>query len=346
MKKSISLLVIFFLLFTSCKSIKYTNLPNGIYADIQTNKGDILLELYADKISMTVGNFISLTEGNNPKVIDSLQGKKFYNNTKFHRVIKNFMIQGGDPTGTGEGGAGYSFADEFLRDSVGKLLFRHSGKGILSMANSGKNTNSSQFFITHKATPWLDNKHTIFGKVIRGQEVVDSIEKNDIINRIEIIRVGKKAKKFDAPKKFESGLKTAAEKEKKSLAKFILRKKEFQNKMGIKKAIKTASGLKILTLKKGTGKTITMSSPVSSYFTIYTSDGTLIQSNVGKQLFNFRLDKKPLISGVNEAVLTMKQGGKARLFIPYYLGYGDKNMGPILAKSDLVFEIEIVKVGK
>ncbi len=343
--KIIKVLVLILVL-SSCKTVKYADLSDGLYADMQTNKGDILLELYADNVPMTVGNFMSLTEGNNPKVNDSLKEKRFFDNTKFHRVIKDFMIQGGDPTGTGKGNSGFLFADEFPRDSLGKLLYSHSKEGTLSMANSGKNTNSSQFFITHKATPWLDNKHTVFGRVIKGQNVVDSIEKNDVINHIEIIRVGKKAKKFDAVTAFNDGLKNAVEREKKEKAKLALRKKEFQRKMGIQKAVKTNSGLKILTLKKGTGKKVTTATPVSSYFTIYTSDGTLIQSNVGKQLFNFTLDKKPLIAGVKEAVLKMKKGGKVRLFIPYYLGYGNRNMGPITAKSDLVFEIEIVKVGK
>ncbi len=151
-------------------------------------KGEILAVLYYQKTSLTVINFVGLAEGK----IAANQGplKKFYDGIVFHRVIKDFMIQGGDPTGTGTGGPGYKFPDEFAPE------LRHDSAGILSMANSGPGTNGSQFFITHKPTPWLDGKHTVFGKVLEGQAVVNKIGQGDKINTITIIRVGDDAKNF------------------------------------------------------------------------------------------------------------------------------------------------------
>ena len=175
----------------------YSDLSEGLYADIETSKGNIILQLYYEQAPTTVSNFVALAEGNHPVVDDQHSGKPYYDGLKFHRVIENFMIQGGDPTGTGSGGPGYQFDDEFNDE------LKHDGPGILSMANAGPGTNGSQFFITHVETPWLDGKHSIFGKVNTGQEVVDNVEQDDIIKKIKIIRVGEAAKSFDAPKNFE-----------------------------------------------------------------------------------------------------------------------------------------------
>ena len=168
---------------------KKPKLEKGLYAEIQTAKGNILIQLEFEKVPLTVANFVGLAEG---KVMNTARplGKPFYDSLKFHRVIANFMIQGGDPQGNGRGGPGYSFKDECLPE------FKFTGPGILAMANAGPNTNGSQFFITHIATPWLDGKHTIFGHVITGQEVVNAIQQGDMIVHIKIIRVGKVAKKF------------------------------------------------------------------------------------------------------------------------------------------------------
>ena len=163
-------------------------LENGIYADMETSKGNIILKLYYKRAPKTVSNFIGLAEGT--KKSNKPNGVPFYDEIIFHRVIKNFMIQGGDPQGSGRGGPGYEFEDEFHSD------LKHDRPGILSMANAGPNTNGSQFFITHLPTPWLDNKHSVFGGVVKGMEVVNSIVANDKIKHLKIMRIGDEAEKF------------------------------------------------------------------------------------------------------------------------------------------------------
>lgn len=173
-----------------------TESDDHIYAYITTSKGDIKVELAFEVTPLTVANFIALAEGDMPNPYRE-PGQPFYDGLKFHRVIPDFMIQGGDPLGTGSGNPGYSFSDEIT-------YLKHDRPGTLSMANSGPNTNGSQFFITHKPTPWLDGKHTVFGYVIKGQPVVDQIKQNDVIERIKIERMGENAKAFNAPEVFKS----------------------------------------------------------------------------------------------------------------------------------------------
>ena len=348
--KLIKVLIAATVLFTACKSTKYPNLENGLYADIQTNKGDILIKLHSDKVPMTVANFVSLSEGDNPKMVDSLKGEPFYDGTKFHRVIKDFMIQGGDKTGTGGGDAGYTFADEFPINDEGELLYKHDGPGVLSMANYSKPvTNSSQFFITHKATPWLDGGHSVFGRVLKGQEVVDTIEKNDYIKHVEILRIGKKAENFNAPEVFEQELANVEKKEAERKQKLEELKKKYQQEQGINEAVTTNSGLKILSLQKGNGKKVNPALPTTAHYTLFLTDGKKIDSSLDKgEPFVFTIDDEnfPLIAGWKEGVKAMSEGDKVRLFIPSYLGYGDRRVGPIPPKSDLIFEIEVLKVGK
>ena len=238
-------LLILLVVSMSCKTAKYPDLEDGLYADIQTSKGDIVLQLEFEKTPMTVANFVSLAEGSNSYVDEKYKGKPFYDGLKFHRVMKNFMIQGGDPLGTGAGNPGYKFKDEF------DPSLKHDAPGILSMANSGKATNGSQFFITHKETSWLNNKHSVFGHVVKGMDIVNAIVKDDLINKIEIIRNGKDAKKFDAVSTFDTMFGKMEEESKNILAE---QKKMIQSLLdNEEKAKELPSGLKIFVSKEGTG---------------------------------------------------------------------------------------------
>lgn len=174
---------------------KKVKLQKGMYAEIETTKGKITVQLEFEKTPLTVANFVGLAEGK-IKNTAKAEGVPFYDSLKFHRVIDHFMIQGGDPLGNGMGGPGYAFKDECLPE------LQFTGPGILAMANAGPKTNGSQFFITHAATGWLNNKHTIFGHVIDGQSIVDSTQQGDIILHVKIIRKGKAARKFKAAKVF------------------------------------------------------------------------------------------------------------------------------------------------
>jgi len=385
MKKGFYILALL-LLIVGCKSAKYKDLNDGLYAEIQTTKGDVLVELYADAAPMTVANLISLAEGTNNNVPDSIKGNKFYDGIRFHRVVPNFVIQGGDPTETGRGTPGYRFKSEFTKDENGVLLYKHDDAGILSMANGGPESNGSQFFITHRPIPHLNGKHTVFGKTIINSlqleslkmnskdslslekskdslrmVVVNSIKQLDTINTIKIIRIGSKAKSFDASEVFDAELKSYAQNKKSRkqqeeeteaarYAKYLKDKTIFLEKNDEDKAEKTSSGLRILMLKKNpSGKKIVTNKPIKSHFTLYTADGVLIQSTEqSSKPFVFQLDdtNRPMITGFKEGVKNMREGEKVRLFIPYYIGFGEAKYGPFPAKSDLVFEVEILEIGK
>tara|TARA_R110000868_G_scaffold14075_16_gene65816 strand:+ start:3099 stop:4238 length:1140 start_codon:yes stop_codon:yes gene_type:complete len=375
MKNILSAFLLATVVLSSCKSSKTADLGDGIFADIQTTKGDIIVKLEYDKTPVTVANFVSLAEGKSPFVTDSLKGKNYYDGLTFHRVMKDFMIQGGDPTATGTGSPGYRFADEFV-DSLS-----HNRKGILSMANGGPKTNGSQFFITHKATPWLDKVHTVFGEVVNGLDVVDSIAnvkvgerdkpiEDVVMNKVKIIRNGKEAKKFDAEAvmtkyfadeeiKEKEEAKLAAERE----AKLKVLKDEFvANIAAQKKAATTlASGLKVFTLTKGSGVKPKLEQGVTIYYAGYFEDGRLLDTN-NEELatvygqFNPRRKAQEgyepmpmqysmvgsLIAGFKEGVMTMKIGDKARLFIPAHLAYGEAGRAPIGPNTDLIFDIDLV----
>ena len=358
------------LLLMACKSTKYPNLKEGLYADIQTNHGDMLAELYYKATPGTVANFVSLAEGTNTYVADSLKGKRYYDGTKSHRVIKDFMLQAGDRTATGEGDPGYKFADEFV-DTL-----RYTRKGQLGMANSGPATNGSQFFITEVATDWLNFRHTIFGQVIQGEDVIskitdeqtskeDSRPKNTvIIKKIEIIRVGKDAQKWDAPKVFDAFMK-----EQNAKAQKLESQKEKNLALMAEqeaKAVAQPSGIKILKLKEGNGvKPQIGSNVLVNYAGFLRATGDLFDTNIAEiakenDAYDAARAADPqygyipyawkyspeegLIAGFKEALLSMKVGDRVRVFIPSALAYGKEGFGNgvIPPDADLVFEIEIV----
>ena len=306
----------------------------GMYAKIKTNKGDIMLELEFEKTPLTVANFVGLAEGkikNNKKEV----GEPYYDGLKFHRVIADFMIQGGCPDGNGMGGPGYQFPDEIHPD------LKHSGPGILSMANAGPGTNGSQFFITHKETPWLDGKHTVFGKVTEGQDVVDAIAQDDKIIEIDIIRKGEKAKKFDSKAIFDKELekleKQAEEKAKKA--------KEAID--ALKKGAKvTSSGLAYKIIKKGTGAKAEAGKTVSVHYTGKLSNGTKFDSSYDRnQPIEFELGRGRVIKGWDEGISLLNVGSKATYIIPPDLAYGARGAGGVIPpNATLIFDVELVEI--
>ena len=331
MKKTNLIVLLFATLFLSC-SQKYPELNEGLYANIETNKGDIILKLELEKTPITVANFVSLAEGNNPKVAKEFSGKKYYDGIVFHRVIKDFMIQGGDPTATGSGGPGYRFIDEFSD-------LTHNGPGILSMANSGPETNGSQFFITHKETPWLDGKHSVFGKVVQGQSVVDSIIQNDFIVKVSIIRKGKTAKRFDAPEVFSNYFEEQkiVEQEKKEK----IAKKLEELTFGMKQ---TKSGLYYLINREGSGDYPTKGKKVSVHYRGMLPDGTVFDSSYKRNKpIDFVLGMGQVIKGWDEGISLLKKGSSAKLLIPSELAYGSRGAGGVIPPdTSLIFEVELV----
>ncbi len=311
-------------------------LKDGLYAKFNTNKGPIVVQLYFEEVPLTVINFAGLAQGS----ISTPEGKlkKYYDGLIFHRVIKDFMIQGGDPRGTGTGGPGYKFPDEFSD----KL--KHDSPGILSMANSGPGTNGSQFFITHKATPWLDNKHTVFGKVVQGQDVVNIIEKGDKINTLTILRVGEKANNFKTDQKsFDNEMAKLEAKEVLEIKKLSAK---FETEMYLRypKATKTKSGLMYVITKEGEGPSPKAGNSVLVHYNGKFKDGKMFDSSYdrGKPV-KFSAGVGQVIKGWDEALVMMKKGEKRTLMIPYHLAYGEKGYpGAIPPKADLIFEVEMI----
>ena len=293
-----------------------------------------------------------------PIVSEEFKSKKFYNGLKFHRVITDFKIQGGDPLGNGSGNPGYRFDDEFSE-------LTHNGPGILSMANSGPATNGSQFFITHKETPWLNGKHTVFGAVVQGQEVVDSIVQDDLINEINIIRKGKEARQFDAPEIFKNyfdNKESLAKEKEEKMAK--IKKQNITKFDALKeKSTLTNSGLQYIISSKGSGKAVTSTNKALVHYAVYFIDGTLLETSneeIAKQNGVFNPQKLSasayapimakvgpedrMIEGFKEGIRLLKEGDKATLFLPYTLAYGAQGTRGIPPQSDLIFEVEVTSV--
>ncbi len=355
--------------FFSCQD-KHANLPDGLYAEIITNKGTIITALDFEKTPVTVANFVSLAEGKNTFVNEEFKGKPFYNGLKFHRVLQNFMIQGGDPLGNGSGDTGYKFKDEITDRTFDQ-------PGLLAMANSGPGTNSSQFFITHVNTDWLDGKHTIFGNVVEnGMDVVNKIVQDDTIISITIIRKGEAAKKFDAAKVFSNYFATESENQKKQAAMAAENKRLYREKY--KAAIdektayfatikgegtKTPSGLVYKIIKKGSAKKPENGKTAFLYYSGYFEDGTILDTNIeavakkfgtfdqmradqkGYSAMPFMVGKKVgLIPGFIEGLEKMNYGDKAVLFIPSTLAWGEAGAnGFIPPNANVVFEVELLE---
>ena len=309
-------------------------MKDGLYARFNTSKGEILIQLEYQKTPGTVGNFVALAEGNMENSLKP-QGEKYYDGLKFHRVIPDFMIQGGCPSGTGTGHPGYKFDDEFHGD------LRHNAPGILSMANAGPGTNGSQFFITHIETPWLDDKHTVFGHVIEGQDVVNSVAQGDVMESIEIVRVGGDAEKYNAIEAFRSFEGARA----KRIADQQAKQQEEIDKLaaGFKK---TDSGLRYQVIQEGNGSMAQNGSTVSVHYKGQLADGTVFDSSYKRnQPIDFALGQGQVIRGWDEGIGLLKVGDKARFVIPSDLAYGSAGAGGVIPPdATLVFDVELMDV--
>ena len=308
-------------------------MENGIYAKFNTPKGSILVKLTHDKTPGTVGNFVALAEGNLENK-SRPQGQPFYDGLKFHRVIPDFMIQGGCPQGTGTGGPGYKFEDEFHPD------LKHDKPGVLSMANSGPGSNGSQFFITHIPTDWLDNKHTVFGNVVEGQDIVDAVAQGDALESVEIIRVGDEAKNWNAVEAFrtfegsrlkrEAAAREAAEASMEKLA------------AGFEK---TESGLRYQFIQRGNGKKAENNKTVAVHYEGSLENGKVFDSSYKRKPIEFPLGQGNVIEGWDEGIALLQVGDKARFVIPSHLGYGASGAGGVIPpNATLIFDVELMDV--
>ena len=315
-------------------NFKIKAMQDGIYAKFNTAKGAILVKLTHDKTPGTVGNFVGLAEGQLENKAKPM-GQPYYNGLKFHRVIPDFMIQGGCPQGIGTGGPGYSFDDEFHPS------LKHDKPGVLSMANSGPASNGSQFFITHVPTNWLDNKHTVFGHVVEGQEIVDAVAQGDVLETLEIVRVGEEAEKWNAveafrtfegnrQKKIEDAKKAAEAKMEELAAGFD----------------KTESGLRYKMIQKGSGKQAESGKTVSVHYEGSLETGKVFDSSYPrKKPIEFRLGQGQVIEGWDEGIALLQVGDKARFVIPSYLGYGPSGAGGVIPpNATLIFDVELMDV--
>ncbi len=356
-------------LLTNCKPIykkmnidkeTYNGLENGLYAKLQTSKGDMIVKFEDKKSPVTVANFVGLAEGKIENKAKA-KGTPFYNGTIFHRVIKGFMIQGGDPKGTGMGDPGYKFDDE--RNDL-----KHTGKGILSMANSGPNTNGSQFFITEVATPWLDGKHTIFGEVVYGEGIIDTIAnvekgpsdkpKTDVVlEKVNVFSKGDEYKNYDAAKIFNEGKGALAEKNKAFAEKEAAEKKkkaeEFAaNQLKLVDEMKTgmsqtASGLFYkITKSNPAGIAPKAGDEVAVHYAGKLVDGFEFDNSFKRnEPIDFPVGIGYVIKGWDEGIMLLKEGETATFLIPSELGYGARGAGGVIPPNAwLVFDVELVKV--
>lgn len=355
--------------FSSCNA-QYTELEDGLYAEFITTKGTMVAKLEYEKTPITVANFISLAEGTNKMVSTEYKGKKFYNGLTFHRVMDGFMIQGGDPLGNGLGNPGYKFKDEFHPD------LKHDKGGILAMANSGPNTNGSQFYITEIPKPHLDNGYSVFGELVIGLNIQDSISnvKTDannkpledvIIKEVNIIRKGKEAKSFKAASIFNNHFAETEklEKEKAAKTEAILAANKDKFTKQKEEALKLASGLQYTITEKGTGEKLTENSKFLAHYAVFFENGKLLETsnletaeacNAVNEKRKMADQYQPIacdisanarmIAGFKEGLKQLSVGDKATLFIPYHLAYGEAGNRAIPPKSNLIFEVEIIEL--
>ena len=324
------------------ESMKAIEGKDGVFAIMETSQGDIVLELHYKQTPLTVTNFVGLAEGK----LTAAKGKPFYDGLKFHRVIskangdgQDFMIQGGDPAGNGTGGPGYKFPDEFVDE------LRHTGPGILSMANAGPGTNGSQFFITHVATPWLDGKHTVFGKVVAGQDIVNKTKQGDLIKKVTIVRQGEDAKNFTATQEdFDNRLKEVKEKNRKAKEEAFKKTIEIVEKK-FAGSTKTPDGIYYTITKEGNGEKIGGRKTVTVKYKGYLMNDQVFDSSEFHEPLTFITAGGQMIPGFDIMVQDMKLNEKRTIVLPPDLAYGEAGAGGVLpGNAYIAFDVEVLKV--
>jgi cyclophilin family peptidyl-prolyl cis-trans isomerase len=327
---------IFMLALLCLQPLSAQSLQNGLYAQMNTTRGRIVISLEYRKTPLTVANFVGLAEGtiafdNRPA------GLPFFDGLTFHRVIEDFMIQGGDPSGNGTGGPGYRFPDEIAPELA------HDGPGVLSMANSGPDTNGSQFFITHNATPWLDGFHAVFGRVQEGQEVVDAIRQGDRIDSVKILRIGSEARNFRVDQALFDRLLREAPARKQEYAARARKLALAEIERRWPKARISDSGLRYLVLQPGSGESRPdYGTPVTVHYNGKRLNGLVFDSSYQRgQPATFEIGR--VIQGWNEALINMRRGEKRILIVPPELAYGERGYpGVIPPNVFLIFEVELL----
>lgn len=332
------------------------SLPAGLYAAMETTQGKIIIRLEHEKAPLTVANFVGLAEGTRKS--NKAPGTKFYDGLIFHRVIPGFMIQGGDPEGSGRGGPGYRFADEFHPD------LRHDGAGVLAMANSGPNTNGSQFYITLGPTPHLDNRHSVFGRVVEGDAVVRAIGdvprgRNDnpnepqVITSLTILRVGADAEAFKGDQAHFEALQGASAERGRAAEREAVERAGGQLTAAIdelkkshpdRELVTSDSGLQYMVLADGQGGKPSRGTTITAHYTGRLLNGTVFDSSVSRgQPFQFPVGAGRVIPGWDEALIDMKRGEKRVLVIPPALAYGAAGAGGVIPpNATLIFEVEMI----
>ena len=324
------------------ESMKAIEGKDGVFAIMETSQGEIVLELHYKQTPLTVTNFVGLAEGN----LKAAKGKPFYDGLKFHRVIskangdgQDFMIQGGDPAGNGTGGPGYKFPDEFVDE------LRHTGPGILSMANAGPGTNGSQFFITHVATPWLDGKHTVFGKVVAGQDIVNKTKQGDLIKKVTIVRQGEDAKNFTATQEdFDNRLVELKEKNRKAKEEAFKKTIEIVEKK-FAGSTKTPDGIYYTITKEGKGEKIGGRKTVTVKYKGYLMNDQVFDSSEFHEPLEFITAGGQMIPGFDIMVQDMKLNEKRTIVLPPDLAYGEAGAGGVIpGNAYIAFDVEVISV--
>lgn len=340
----ICVLSVIVLMYGGCSNMKGMESikgKDGLFAIMETNRGDIVLELFYKQTPLTVTNFVGLAEG----TLDAAKNKPYYDGLKFHRVISDFMIQGGDPKGNGTGGPGYQFPNEFVKELT------HNGPGILSMANAGDGadglgTNGSQFFITHVQTPWLDGKHTVFGKIVTGQDVVNSVKQGDSIKKVTIVRQGTDAEKFTATQADFNALKAKAIENIK--AEKIVKQEEIKKQIekNFPGVTTDENGIYYKIDKEGSGSKTGVGKKVAVHYTGKLLDGTVFDSSISRQeTLDFTTGAGQMIPGFDIMVQDMKKGEKRTMVLPPEMAYGSAGAGGVIPGNAFIsFEVELVSV--